>query len=216
MNPCCNICTPVLYNPVRAGGAGLQATFLYADLRQSTYLSTNYQNRTAAKVIKSFIYSVCRLIKANKGTITSFDGDRVMGVFVGKDKNSRAVQTGLQINWVVTNVVNPKATSHFSSIGASGFDIAHGVGIDTGEVLTVRAGQRGANDLVWVGRAPNVAAKLSDIADSNYPTYIHNDVYVDLSTQAKLSQGKNMWHQASTTVGGTSIVVYKSSYLWTP
>ena len=35
------------------------------------------------------------------------------------------------------------------------------VGIDTGEVRTARIGIRGGNDLVWIRRAANYAAKLT-------------------------------------------------------
>lgn len=202
---------------LRGGGRRIDGTFLYADLRHSTFLATNYQNRTAAKVIKSFIFCACRIIKANNGTITSFDGDRVMGVFVGNEKNSQAAKAGLQINWAVQNVVQPRATKRFQAIDDSGFDITHGVGIDTGSVLAVRAGQPGANDLVWVGRAPNVAAKLSDISEAGYRTYIHRDVYSQLNDHSKYDDNEvDMWEQSYSTIAGASTPLHRSKYSWKP
>lgn len=195
------------------GGVRLDATFLYADLRHSTYLASNYQNRTAAKVIKCFIYCATAIIKLNKGTVTSFDGDRVMGVFVGNEKNSQAAKAGLQINWSVQNVVEPKVSAKFTSIKESGFDLRHGVGIDTGSVLTVRAGVRGINDLIWIGRAPNLAAKFSDITDAGYSTFIHQDVYSRLAKDSRYtSQNVDMWESRSFKIDGTSIPIYRSGY----
>ena len=44
------------------GAVKLHATVLYADLAQSSHLATDFQQRTAAKVIKIFLYCMCRLI----------------------------------------------------------------------------------------------------------------------------------------------------------
>ena len=50
----------------------LNGTVLYADL---------------AKIYKSYLHCASRVIKANGGVITAFDGDRVMAVFIGDGKN---------------------------------------------------------------------------------------------------------------------------------
>jgi hypothetical protein len=42
--------------------------------------------------------------------------------------------------------------------------------------LNWRAGIRNNNDLVWIGRAPSLAAKLSDIREPRYSVYI-NEAY---------------------------------------
>src|SRR3954467_7943877 len=71
-----------------AGGAvKLAVTMLYADLADSTELAMTYDKRVAAKVFKSFLSCSSKLIRAEGGEIRSFDGDRVMGVFIGNAKN---------------------------------------------------------------------------------------------------------------------------------
>ena len=83
-----------------AGGAvRLNATMLYSDLADSTALSTSSDRRTAAKVIKSFLGACSRIIRFHDGYIRSFDGDRVMAVFLGDHKNTTAAKTALEINW---------------------------------------------------------------------------------------------------------------------
>jgi hypothetical protein len=54
--------------------------------------------------------------------------------------------------------------------------INHVTGIDTSDLFVAKTGVRGANDLVWVGRAANYAAKLTALPPA-YPTYITKEVY---------------------------------------
>lgn len=198
-----------------AGGAvKLNATVLYADLSQSSKLATDFQQRTAAKVIRSFLYCMSNLITRHEGAITSFDGDRVMGVFLGKAKNSNAAQCALRMNYTMVKIVGPKLSDYFVSLRKSGFPVSHCVGIDTGSVLAIRAGQRGSNDLVWIGRAPNLAAKLSDIRENDFRTYVSADVFDTLNKKAKYSNstGELMWQKRSFEFVGSSISVYRSSW----
>lgn len=202
-----------------AGGAvKLDATVLYADLVQSSKLATDFQKRTAAKIIRSFLYCTSRIITEHDGKITSFDGDRVMGIFLGGFKNTNAATCALKMNYVTLKIIQPKVTNHFTSLRETGFKISHCVGVDTSAVLAVRAGQRGSNDLVWIGRAPNLAAKLSDIRGSPYHSYITDDVFSRLNDSAKYGgdNKKLMWEKRSFQYIGESTTVYRSSWWWKP
>ena len=198
------------------GAVKLDATVLYADLVQSSKLATDFQQRTAAKVIRSFLYCVCRLITEHDGKITSFDGDRVMGIFLSGSKNTNAATCALKINYVTLKIIQPKVANHFTSFRKTGFEISHCVGVDTSAVLAVRVGQRGSNDLVWVGRSPNLAAKLSDIRNSPYHSYITEDVFSKLNDSAKYggANKKLMWEKRSFQYIGESTTVYRSSWWW--
>ena len=62
------------------------------------------------------------------------------------------------------------------------------VGVDTSELLVAKTGIRTVNDLVWVGRAANYAAKLSSrLAPA---TQITSDVYDQLPCVSALPQIK--------------------------
>src|SRR5229473_7156019 len=76
----------------------LEATFLYADLADSTELAIQSQD-IAAEVAKAYLMGTTRIIRALGGEIRSFDGDRVMGVFYGGSKNTNAAGLGLNINY---------------------------------------------------------------------------------------------------------------------
>lgn len=200
------------------GGVRFEGTVLYADLAQSSLLATDFQKQTAAKIIKSFLRCCSRIITKNKGKITSFDGDRVMGIFQGNGQENRAVLSGLQIHSALEYIIRPKLTDHFQSIKQDKFTIDHCVGIDKGETLAVRAGHAGSNDLIWIGRAPNLAAKLSDVRNWKYKTVITQDVYDALDYEHKYDKEsfESMWEKRLYDFLDKSWSIYVSDWLWRP
>lgn len=199
------------------GAVELDATFLYADLANSSRMANELDRRVTAKVLKAFLGTTARLVRYNKGAIVSFDGDRILGVFVGDFKNSAAVRCALQINYVVHQEIAPVFLAKYESLETASIGIGHGVGVDTGLVLAVRAGARGGNDLIWIGRAPNLAAKLSDLREAPYHTLITGDVYRKLAASSKFSSDKvDMWEPRTWEFNGARQSVYRSSYHWKP
>lgn len=168
----------------------LDATVLYADLADSTTLVDSSPPWLAAEVYKSFLRCSSRLIRAEGGTITAFDGDRVMGVFVGSRKNTSAARCALKINFAVSTLIVPAFRTTYA---LPSFTLAHAVGIDTGSILVARTGIRGSNDLVWVGPAANYAAKLSGIRDSGYSSYITTAVFDALHESVQQYEGAPIW-----------------------
>lgn len=189
---------------------------LYSDLADSTELAMNFDKRTAARVFKSFMAATSRVVRAQGGEIRSFDGDRVMAVFLGKSKNSSAAKAALKINYAVRKIIKPKLEEKYKSLAQGGWTINHCTGIDTGEMLVVRGGIRNNNDLIWVGRAPNVAAKLSSVRTSPHFSYITSDVYDMLNEEAKYSDGKDMWQKTVWSEVAGVETVYRSSWTWKP
>jgi class 3 adenylate cyclase len=201
------------------GSVKINATVLYADLADSTELAM-FDRRVAAKVFKSYLMCATRLIRGLGGAVRSFDGDRVMGVFLGDSKNTNAAKCGLQVNYVFQNVIVPKLKARYDKLQDGSYKLAQTVGIDTSEVMVVRSGIRANNDLVWVGRAPNIAAKLSSIRENGYSTYITKAVFDRLADSSKYvgTQGALMW-EGRTWNKGTPLgvgSVYRSNYWWMP
>jgi class 3 adenylate cyclase len=195
----------------------LAAVILYADLADSTELAITNQE-IAAEVFKAYLRGATRLIRANRGEVRSFDGDRVMGVFIGERKNSRAAICGLQISYFFKNLLTPRFKTAYPAALAN-FTFAQTVGIDNGTLHVVRGGIRNNNDLVWVGRAPNIAAKLSAIRNGQHSTFVTESVYKEMATDAKDSnKGVAMWTRLSWRDGpkyGVPII-YGSNWNWTP
>lgn len=167
----------------------IEATVLYADLADSTILVDRYKPQFAAKIYKMFLHAAAKIIVANGGTITAYDGDRVMAVYLGGSKNTQAVTTALELKWVVGNLIQPALAEKYIQ---TDFRLKHVVGIDTSELFVAKTGIRGSNDLVWVGRAANHAAKLAAMPDS-HQTYISETVFKNMRADVKVSDGRPMW-----------------------
>lgn len=191
----------------------LDATVLYADLADSTGLVTGYKDWFAAEIYKAYLTVACDVIKNNGGVITAFDGDRVMAVYIGDTKNSSAAKSALQISWVVKNIINKKLREQYPN---TSYEVRQAVGVDTGKLMVAKAGIHGFNDLVWVGRAANVAAKLSALREVNYGSFITSAVYKMLSDSSKMGGDpkRSMWTEH--VWAETGEVVMKSNWTWKP
>jgi class 3 adenylate cyclase len=189
----------------------LEATVLYADMAGSTKLVDEQSPTLAAEVYKAYMACAARIIKDEDGSITAYDGDRVMGVFIGNRKNTTASRTAMKIHWAVTNIINPALTKQY---GNSAYQMGHVIGIDTSPVLACRIGVRNDNDLVWVGRAANYAAKLSNL-NEGYPIYITGSVFDKLHESAKAGGNpqKSMWEERSWT-SMNKMRIYRSNWMW--
>ena len=184
-------------------------TVLYADLDESTALVNSKTATFAAEIYKTYLVCAARIIRNEGGSITGYDGDRIMAVFIGEGRNSVAARAGLKINYAVLKIINPAIKSIYRN---TTYEVKHQVGIDSSELFVARTGIRGANDLVWVGRAANYAAKLS--ARSGPATQITADVYNKLNEKTKIgSNGQNMWQPGSAREIGNSRI-YTSTWHW--
>jgi class 3 adenylate cyclase len=192
-------------------GVNLTAAVLYADLASSTKLVDNYKPKFAAEIYKTYLYCAARIIRAESGTITAYDGDRVMAVYIGDSKCTSAARTALKINWCVKKIIQPAIQKQYQN---TDYTVKQKIGIDVSELFVARTGIRGSNDLVWVGRAANYAAKLAALS-SNYPTYITGDAFDLLNKSAKYggTDNKLMWEERAWT-DMNNMRIYRSSWWW--
>jgi class 3 adenylate cyclase len=188
----------------------INGTVLYADLADSTKMVDTSTAKFSAEVYKTFLYCAAQIIRANDGVITAYDGDRVMAVFIGESKNSDAAKAALQIRGAVHDVITPKIQSFYSA-SKRDFVVSHVTGIDTSDLFVTKTGVRGANDLVWVGRAANHAAKLSAMPATYI--YITESVYKRLNAESKLASGVDMWTAIKWDTFDNS-TIYRSGYRW--
>ena len=202
---------------LRDGAVKLDAVFLYADLAGSSRLARTCPWTTTAKIIRAYLDVATRLIRAWDGSVRSFDGDRVMGVFIGDAPNSHATFCAREIDYAVEEIIAPKARAQFKSIRDNDIKITHCVGVDVGVSRAVRAGIRNNNDLIWIGKAPAFSAKLSDIRNYPWSVYISSRSYGRLSDSAKFdADGNNIWVGVERTIGDVKETVYKTKTLKAP
>jgi class 3 adenylate cyclase len=186
-----------------------RATVLYADLSGSTSMVNQQGWQFSAEVYKTFLICSARLIKAEGGQITSYDGDRVMGIFIGNAQSTNAVRCALKINFAVQKIINPTLESQYST---SSYTVRQVVGIDTSGIRAARTGVRGDNDIVWVGRAANFAAKLTEL-NLEQRTWITEDVYNIMMDDTKLGGKENMWKKFNWTQND-DFPIYGSTWRW--
>ena len=164
------------------------ATVLYADLDGSTNMVDKYKWCFSAEIYKTYLRCSAEIIRNEGGSVTAYDGDRVMAVFTGDSKNTTAVRTALKINYAVEAIIRPAIASRYKD---TDFLLKHVIGVDTSQMRAARIGVRGGNDLVWIGRAANYAAKLCALADK--PIWITKAIYSNMADAVKLSSGVDMW-----------------------
>lgn len=167
-----------------------KATVLYADLDGSTDMVDNYPWQFSAEVYKAYLRCAARLVAVEGGTVTAYDGDRIMAVFTGATKCTSAVKAALKINYAVEEVIRPALSAQYPR---TDFTLRHVVGIDTSQLRAARIGVRGYNDLVWIGRAANYAAKLTNLSEK--PLWITKAVFDAIQDDVKSSQGQPMWER---------------------
>jgi class 3 adenylate cyclase len=194
-------------------GVNLDATVLYADMAESTDLVDTKKAEFAAEVYKTYLICAARIIKDEGGSITAYDGDRIMAVFVGDTKNSTAARAALKINGAVIDIINPALVTQYSN---SSYRVRHRVGIDTSSTFVRRVGVRNDNDLVWVGRAANYAAKLCAIPENN-TVFISEAVFNRLQDASKYGGNPRqlMWRERKWSQMGDKRI-YSSAWKWSP
>ncbi|MBK5104484.1 MAG: protein kinase [Burkholderiales bacterium] len=144
-------------------GKMTEATVLFADVRNFTTYSERLTAGQIAELLNAYFEAVCQPIVRNGGRIAKLIGDGIMVVFEpreedGEDNHARrAVRAGLGIV-LAANAFGGWFKRHFDLSGLP--DFATGVGIHTGELMEVRIGPPGAEDLTVVGDSVNVASRL--------------------------------------------------------
>lgn len=201
-------------------GKLVSATYLYTDMLNSSGLSATADNEAVAQTFRAFLNVSTKIIRSLNSHIRSFDGDRVMGIFTGPNKEDRAVKSAMHIKWAVNKIVTPALHKEIPALSDAGWTLRQTSGIATGETLLARAGFRGSDDMISIGVAPNLAAKLSDVrgagTEAGYVTRIGKGTYGNLSETHKRSKGANMWDGThSLSMGGKDYSYYRSSYHWT-
>jgi class 3 adenylate cyclase len=115
------------------------------------------------------------------------------------------------VGYVVQEIINPLLKDRYPK---KTYQLKHVVGIDTSELLVARIGVRNDNDLVWVGRAANYAAKLCSL-NGKHSTYITGKVFNSMSKDVKYGGENNslMWDEKVWTAR-SNMGIYGSTWWW--
>ena len=139
----------------RPGGAEIELSLLFADIRGSTGLAERIPAHEFSRLISRFYGTAARVVDKWNGLVDKFVGDEVVALFIpgfaGEDHASRAVDAGRELLRETGNDT-PEPW------------VPIGVGIHTGVAFVGRVGEDDACDFTAVGDAVNTTARLSSSA----------------------------------------------------
>jgi adenylate cyclase len=137
------------------GGAEVELSLLFADVRGSTSLAEKMQPQEFSRLISRFYGTAARVVDAWDGIVDKFVGDEAVALFVpgfaGEDHAARAVEA---------------ARSLIHETGTDGEKpwVPIGIGVHTGVAYVGRVGEGDACDFTAVGDAVNTTARLASSA----------------------------------------------------
>ena len=156
MNPhLCNACE--LFAEEHQGGAEVELSLLFADVRGSTTLAERMSPTQFGELINRFYNVATRVMVQSDGLIDKIIGDQVAAMytpsFAGQDHARKALSAAQQLL---------HDTGHHNPDGPW---IPIGVGVHTGIAFVGSVGRdSGLSDITVLGDAPNTAARLSSNA----------------------------------------------------
>ena len=151
------------YASQQMGGAEVELTMLFADVRGSTRLAEKMPPIEFSKLISRYFAVASEILAQNFALIDRFVGDQVVGYFVpgfaGADHARKAIRSAREIL---------RLTGHGDLSGNEvppGPWIPVGIGVHTGIAFVGSVGAEGqATDITALGDAPNTAARFSSAA----------------------------------------------------
>jgi adenylate cyclase len=151
----CNRCEKVLLK--HHGGAEIDSTMLFADIRGSTRLAERMSPGEFRTLLDRFYAATSEAVFANGGVVDKFVGDEMVAVFppmMGAEHAKRGVAAALHIL---------RATGHADPGGPW---VPVGAGVNTGRVWFGALGDDTHVEISVVGDAVNVAARLAGAAST--------------------------------------------------
>jgi adenylate cyclase len=138
------------------GGAEVELSLLFADVRGSTGLAERMTPRDFSDLLNRFYEVAARVLVEREAIVDKFVGDEVVGLFVpgmsGLDHASKAIDAAVALL---------KATGHGSAARPW---IPIGAGVHTGVAFVGSVGDTGVTDFTALGDTVNTTARLASVA----------------------------------------------------
>jgi adenylate cyclase len=143
------------------GGAEIELSMLFADLRGSTELAARMSATAYGRLLNRFYRIASRAIQEPGGDVDKYLGDGVFALFIpgfaGPDHAARAIGAARQILRATAAVELPEGSG----------TLPVGVGVHTGTAYVGVLGQAGElTDFTALGDAVNVTQRLSSVASA--------------------------------------------------
>ncbi|MGI9354983.1 MAG: DUF427 domain-containing protein, partial [Rhizobiaceae bacterium] len=147
----------VLGGEIRRGdGDDIDAAILIADLRNSSLLEQKLGRKAYLDLLNAFFEECETIIGGNGGELLKFIGDAVLAVFPADDDVAEACHNAAS----AARGIADRMARPLLGDGTGHVDCA--IGVAFGEVTYGNVGSRGRLDFTVIGKATNIAARLSD------------------------------------------------------
>ncbi len=139
------------------GGAEIETTLLFADVRGSTTLAETMSPLEFSRLISRFFAVASDILVRSHALVDRLVGDQVVGIYVpgfaGSEHKQQAFEAARHLL---------RATGHGASENPW---IAIGIGLHSGSAFVGAVGsEQGATDITVLGDTPNIAARLASSA----------------------------------------------------
>jgi adenylate cyclase len=150
----CTLCFNAL--DAHRGGAEIEASFLFADVRGSTSLAEGISPTEFRRQLNRFYDTASRILVEHDAIVDKFVGDEVIGLFIpalAQDAHAaRAIEAAQALL---------KATGHADPGGPW---LPIGIGVHTGVAYVGSVGEPPVTDLTALGDVVNTTARLASAA----------------------------------------------------
>jgi adenylate cyclase len=140
------------------GGAELESSFLFADVRGSTAMAEHMRPSEMRSLMDRFYATASRVLVEHDAIVDKFVGDEVVGIFVpalaGEHHAARAVAAARVLLGAIGGI-------------GDGPPLPVGSGVHSGIAFVGTVGEAPKIELTAIGDAVNVAARLASVAGPN-------------------------------------------------
>lgn len=138
------------------GGAEIESSFLFADIRGSTSLAEGMSPTAFRTLLDRFYDVAARVLVAHDGIVDKFVGDEVVGIFIPALAQDRHPAQAIAAARALLD-----ATGDGDS---GGFSLPIGVGVATGTAFVGSVGETHTAAMTALGDVVNVTARLASAA----------------------------------------------------
>lgn len=139
---------------IKLGGERRNATVFISDIRGFTAFSEKVEPEVVIDMVNTYLRCEAEIVQEHHGDIDKYVGDELVAVFQGKDMVKNAVLCAIKIQEKIAELNNDYPD----------WDIAIGIGINTGDMVMGAMGSEERMDYTILGDAVNLAARLCDAA----------------------------------------------------
>jgi class 3 adenylate cyclase len=164
MNPnLCTICELMFTRVMRTRKITLDATVMFADLRNYTGLSQSLSPDAMSSLLDAFYDACASAIWEEDGLLNKTIGDAVMAIFNFPITHNDHVQRALRAARDIQQRCRAQRVAFRGELGLSGDELGVGIGIHTGQLSFGEFG-RSHRDLTAIGAVVNTASRAQTVA----------------------------------------------------